>query len=95
MQRGRIKVGSIEERLEAVTQTLEVVAGMQRDQEAKFDREMAELNQSIAKLTRESEKLTVLMAETGQFINQLARIAEAHEHRPDGHDSRLDELESH
>ena len=31
--------------------------------------------------TSDIAKLTALMADTGQFINQLARIAQAHEQR--------------
>jgi len=54
---------TIDERLEALTQTVELIAHAQ----IKSDERM--------------EKLTALMAETGGFINQLARIAESHEHR--------------
>ena len=47
-------------RHEALAQSLEIVAGMQRENE-----------KSIA-------QLTVLMGQSLQSINQLARIAEAH-----------------
>ena len=79
---------NLDERLEALTPTLELFAGMQRDQEARFNREIGEISQNI-------DRITALMAETGQFINQLARIGEAHERRLDNHNSRPDELESH
>ena len=56
---------TIDERLEALTQSVELIAHAQMKNEA-----------DIAKLTE-------LMAETGRFINSLAHIAEAHEHRLD------------
>ena len=54
---------TIDERLEALTQTVELIAHAQ------------------VKADERIEKLTALLAETGGFINQLARIAESHEHR--------------
>ena len=54
---------TIDERLEALVQTVELLAGMQREND----------NQ-IAQLTR-------LIAQDGENIRALARIAEAHEHR--------------
>jgi hypothetical protein len=56
---------TIDERLEALTRTVELIASAQ------------------IKADQRIEKLTALLAETGGFINQLARIAEAHEHRLD------------
>ena len=42
------------------------------------------------------EKLTALQAETAGFINQLARIAESHEHRieqlAESHEHRMDQF---
>jgi hypothetical protein len=56
---------TIDERLEALTHTAELIAPAQIKADEKID------------------KLTALLAETGGFINQLARIAESHEHRID------------
>ena len=56
---------TIDERLEALTQTVELIAHAQIKADEKID------------------KLTALLAETGGFINQLARIAQSHEHRID------------
>jgi hypothetical protein len=56
---------TIDERLETLTQTVELIAPAQIKADEKID------------------KLTALLAETGGFINQLARIAESHEHRID------------
>jgi len=54
---------TIDERLESLTQTVELIAHAQ------------------VKADERIEKLTALLAETAGFINQLARIAESHEHR--------------
>lgn len=54
---------TMDERLEALTQTVELIAHTQIKSDERI------------------EKLTALMAETGGFINQLARIAENHERR--------------
>jgi hypothetical protein len=56
---------TIDERLEALTQTVELIAHAQTKADEKID------------------KLATLQAETAGFINQLARIAESHEHRID------------
>jgi peptidoglycan hydrolase CwlO-like protein len=55
---------TIDERLEALTQSVELIAHAQ-----------AKADERIEKLTEKMEKLTTLLAETGGFINQLARIA--------------------
>lgn len=61
---------NIEERLEAITQTLELVAGMQRDSEKRMDR-----------LTETVDKILVALKQDSENIAALARIAQAHEHR--------------
>jgi uncharacterized protein (DUF342 family) len=55
----------LEERHQALTQSLESLAGMQRENDRRW------------------AKTDGRFAETLQFINQLARIAETHEHRLD------------
>jgi ABC-type transporter Mla subunit MlaD len=61
---------TIDERLEALTQTVELIAHAQ-----------IKTDERIEKLTEDVAKLTGLMAETDRFINRLAHIAEAHEQR--------------
>ena len=63
---------TIDERLEALTRTVELIAHSQ-----------IKSDERIEKLTEDIAKLTSLMAETGRFINRLAHIAEAHEQRLD------------
>ncbi|MGA3016485.1 MAG: hypothetical protein ABSF62_05145 [Bryobacteraceae bacterium] len=53
---------SIDERIQALTESLELLSSLHRDLE----------KQTAARF-----------AEVGQFINQLAHIAAAHEHRMD------------
>jgi len=61
---------TIDERLEALTQTVELIAHAQ-----------IKNDERIEQLTARIDRVTGMLAETGTFINQLARIAEAHEHR--------------
>jgi uncharacterized protein (DUF3084 family) len=63
---------SIEERLEALTQTLELTASMQQVNE-----------REISQLSKEIGQLRQLAAQDGENIRSLARIAEAHERRLD------------
>jgi hypothetical protein len=49
---------TIDERLEALTQTVEIIAGMQRDNERRFaetDRRMAQVLEAITQLGRIAE----------------------------------------
>ncbi len=54
---------TIDQRLEALRETVELIA------------------HSHSKAEDKIKQLTALQAETAGFINQLARIAESHEHR--------------
>ncbi len=77
---------TIDERLEALTQTVELMAQMHEDHK----RENAE---NLAMLTAKSAMLTERSAEFMDTFNRLGRIIEMHEHRLDSHDDRLDRLE--
>lgn len=63
------RMEKLHERHEALTQSLELMASMQREHEEKADRRWEEIGHRFG--------------ETLQFINQLARIAESPEHRID------------
>ncbi|MGD0872454.1 MAG: hypothetical protein ABSB88_23135 [Bryobacteraceae bacterium] len=69
MDNGNAKKSTIDERLEALAQSVEL---MHRHWEDRHQQTAADI-----------AKLTALMAETGRFINRLAHIAEAHENRID------------
>ncbi len=58
---------TIDERREALTQTVELLAAMRRDDERKLDERFAEVAR--------------LFSETDRFINSLAHIAEDHSER--------------
>ncbi|MGA3016438.1 MAG: hypothetical protein ABSF62_04905 [Bryobacteraceae bacterium] len=73
------RLDRLTERHEALTQTVELIAAAQLRGEERLDKVTADID----KLTADMSKLTGLIGETGQFINQLAHIAAAHEERID------------
>jgi len=92
---------TIEERLEAITQTLELVAQMQLDHEKRSEERLNKLDDRLDKMGERldtvTERLDTVTERLGQAmdaINGLARIAELHQHRLDNHEDRLDKLES-
>ena len=70
---------TIDERLETLTQTVELLAQMHADTERASSQKFAVL----------AESTTQLM----DTMNRLGRIIEMHEHRLDSHEDRLDDLE--
>ena len=70
---------TIDERLERLTERHEALAQTVELITANIDK----LTADVAKVSADVDKLTVLMGQTGQFINRLAHIAEAHEQRLD------------
>jgi len=73
------RLDRLTERHEALAQTVELMAASVNQLSTKVDN----LADQIKELTSDVGKLTGLLAETGQFINQLAHIAAAHEQRLD------------
>ena len=69
MENGKAKKPTIDERLEALAQSLELLTTLHRDLE----------QQTAARFADTAARF----ADLGQFINQLAHIAEAHEQRLD------------
>jgi hypothetical protein len=67
---------TIDERLEALTQSLELLASLHKDLEKQTADGFAETRAQFAETRAQ-------FAETRQFINQLAHIAEAHGQRLD------------
>lgn len=67
---------TIDERLDALAQSLELLASMHRDLEEKTVKGFEEMRASSA-------KTDARFAETLGFINRLAHVAEAHEQRLD------------
>jgi dephospho-CoA kinase len=71
------RLDRLTERHEALTQSVELLLAAQRQ----TDESIAKNSIDIADNSAAIGKLTALMAETGQFINRLAHIAEAHDQR--------------
>jgi hypothetical protein len=68
---------TIDERLEALTETVGIIAAMQKDNERRFaetDRRMAETDRRLGQVL--------------QAITQLGNIAESHDHRLDNLENR-------
>jgi DNA anti-recombination protein RmuC len=89
---------TLDERLEALTQSVELLVHSNRDNEAHItamreenERSKAENERRITAMREENERrfaeISRLFAQTHEFINSLAHVAEAHE-------QRLDDLES-
>jgi hypothetical protein len=79
----RFSIVTIEERLEAITQSLELLAHMQRSNDQRLD-----------KLAERMDNLVDRMAQVMEAVGGLARITEIHEHRLDSRDSPPDKLAS-
>ena len=72
---------TLDERIEALVQSVELMAAMHRDYERANEERSARLDKR--------------MAEIMESINTLGRIAGLHDDRLDEHEQRLDDLESH
>ena len=95
---------TIDERLEALTHTVELLAQMHRDTEQANAHKVGALDERLGALTQSLELLAQMHrdnenANAEKFgalmdtMNRLGRIIEMHEHRLDSHDDRLDDLE--
>ena len=73
------------ERHEALTQTVELMVAENR-QAAEKNRQAAE------KMAAENKQRDRRLGEIMEGIASLLHVAEIHEHRPDRHDDRLDNL---
>ncbi len=70
---------TLDERIAALTMTLELAIYQQRD----HDRMFQEDREAIRRNADAIHQLTALVAQDAENIRSLARIAEAHEHRLD------------
>ena len=73
------RIELLTERHEALTQTVELILRMQRDNEERFQQ----------RFQKNEERLAQLM----DTMNRLGRIIEIHEHRLDEHGHSLEDLE--
>jgi hypothetical protein len=64
------RLEKLAERHEALTQTVELIAAMQRDNEARFDQ-----------ISRDLQDLKIAAQQDGEHIRALVRVAELHHER--------------
>ena len=84
---------TIDERLEALTQSVELLAAMQRDREKQQDN-LAKQQENLAK--QQDNRMRQLENLMGQIMEATARLvhtAELHSERMNGHETRLERLE--
>ena len=79
---------NIDERLEALTQTVELLAAMHKESEVRLAASSEQTDQRFAETDRRFAEVARLFAETHEFINSLAHVAEAHENRIDDLEKR-------
>jgi hypothetical protein len=78
---------SIDERLEALSQGVDLLEALHRDNE----KAILELRREMeARFSTNETRLVQLM----DAVNRLSRILEAHDEKNDDHDRRLDDLET-
>jgi hypothetical protein len=65
---------TIDERIEALTQTVELLAGMHKDHEKR-------MVEALAAMNRRNERLETLVAEIGEAMTQIIPIVRDHELR--------------
>ena len=94
------EVMSLDERLEALVQSVELMAAMQRDNERRFqnqfDRVQNQLDEVAAQSSQHEQlfgQVALRLREVADSIDSLARIAGVHQERLDAHERKLDDLE--
>lgn len=98
------RLEKLAERHEALSQTVELLAQMHRENEAAFAQRYDQIAERHAALAQTVELLTQIHRDNETFlrerfsqmadaINRLAHIAEIHDGRLDDHQQRLDDLE--
>ena len=84
---------NIDERLEALTQTVELIASLHKDNEERF-REYAQATEArFSKLAQAVERNEERAGQLMDTMNRLGRILEIHDETLDEHDERIKRLE--
>ena len=81
---------NIDDRLEALTQSVELLAAMHRDTEKQNAEALAAMRQEADRRHAQNEEIH---GEMMLAIVRLSRIAEAHNGQLDDHENRIDKLE--
>jgi predicted nucleic acid-binding Zn-ribbon protein len=77
---------TLDERIEALVQTVELLAAIHKDNEVKYEGRFDKLTQAV-------QQNEVRAAQLMDTMNRLGRILEIHDARIDGHEERIDKLE--
>jgi hypothetical protein len=72
---------SIDERLEAITQTLELTAALHLDNDREFRERFAEIDKRFAGIATTLQQIATNQQRDGEHILALVRIAELHDRR--------------
>jgi hypothetical protein len=86
---------NIDERLEALVQTVELLAALHRDLEKGMTSKIEVLTDKMEVLTDKMEVLTERTKQAMDSINRLGHIAGLHDARIDDHEERIGDLEGH
>jgi len=77
---------NIDERIQTIAESLELVASLQHDHEKRHAQDFEE----VMSLHRDNEKRLAQVMDT---MNRLGRIIEIHDQRLDEHEGRIEDLE--
>ena len=84
---------TLDERIEALVQSVELLAAIHKDNEARYEERFNETEKRFDKLTQAVEGNEVRAAQLMDTMNRLGRILEIHDARLDGHEERIEKLE--
>ena len=84
---------NLDERLEALTQSVELLASMQRDGERRFQEQFDKIAAQFSQHEQLFGQVALRIREVNESVDTLARIAGVHQDRLDGHERRLKDLE--
>jgi hypothetical protein len=75
------KPRTIDERLEGLTQTVELIARMQLENEKRFEKRFVEFDKRFAEIANILQQIATNQKRDGEHILALVRIAELHDRR--------------
>jgi len=84
---------NIDERIEALTQSLELMASLHQDLEKKVERGPSLHQELEKKWDGRMVVMQQILEDLNDMTKRTTRILEIHEERLDDHDKRLDKLE--
>jgi hypothetical protein len=85
---------TIDERLEALTQSLELLASLHKDNERRNEEMRQALRHDLGELAQSMRVMMQSMGAMADSIGRLGDIAHAHNGQLDSHETRIDRLEN-